>query len=94
MALEGWVFQRNIFNQSSNSYTLCEESSVVLLKAEMIQARVHAPLTSAHRAAAVDTRNGSQRAGAGEYDDTSHLTALLKRQLVLIVVHYLFCQIL
>lgn len=51
-------------------------------------------LTSAHRVAAVDTRNGSRRAGVGEYDDTSHLKALLKRQLFHIVVRYLFCKIL
>lgn len=43
-------------------------------------------LTPAHRVAAVDTRNGSRRAGVGEYDDTSHLTAPLKRQLFQIVV--------
>lgn len=65
---------------------------VVLLKAGMIQARRHAPWPRLTALLLADTRNGSRRAGVGEHDHTSHLTARLQRQRFRAAVHYLFCE--
>lgn len=93
-AFEGWLLNvtSSINHLTVTPYLRCLQYSV-LLKAEMIQAQGARSLTPAHRAAVVDTRNGSRRAGVGDYDDTSHLVAQLKRQLFYIVVHCFFCKI-